>query len=117
MKIEYDLIRRILLKVEADTDGDINYTIADYCEQNFPDVDLKKSTYHFNYLVKAGMIEATNSYFSDLTHSGHDFANNIHSDTIWNRTKEKIKPLGEVGIKVIASVAAELVKEFLKIPH
>ena len=113
MRIDYDLVRRILLKVEGDVDGDINYPITEYCEQNFADVDLKKRLYHFKYLIKSGMIEASNSYFTDLTSDGHDFAFDIHSDTVWNRTKEAFKPLGEVGIKVVATIASELVKEFL----
>jgi len=117
MKIEYDLVRRILLQVEGDVDGDTNYTITDYCEQSFPDIELKKSTYHFKYLIKSGMIEASSSYFNDLTIAGHDFAYDIHSDTVWNRTKEKIKSLGAVSVKVLAAVAAEVVKEYLQIPR
>jgi len=116
MKIEIDLVRRILLQVEEAVDGDMNYPISEYCEQSLPDVDLKKAVYHFKYLIKSGMIEASNSYFNDLTPAGHNFANDINSDTVWRRTKEKIKPFGKVGIDILAAVAAGVVKELLMIP-
>ncbi len=49
-----------------------------------------------------------------LTFKGHEFINTIREDKIWNKTKEKLKTLGNaITIQAITDVATKAFKELI----
>ncbi|MDR3591553.1 MAG: DUF2513 domain-containing protein [Negativicutes bacterium] len=113
MKLNYDLIRDILLDIEEIADGHTNYPFLFYWEEKFISYDQMAFFYHMKYLSDARLIEAKNGYFIDLTPKGREYLDNIRDKTIWDETKSKIKPLGNVTLDVITATAKALVLKYL----
>jgi len=116
MKLDNDIVRTILLQVEEDVDGVVNYSIRSYCEEMFPNCNVDKTTYHMKYLIDAGFMQAANGYFIDITPKGRDFLNNVRDDGIWNETKKAVKPMGTVAIGIVSEIAASIVKKTFNLP-
>lgn len=53
--------------------------------------------------VRGGVIES--AIIADITPKGHEFLDNIHSDTIWNATKKRAKVVGKVSLSALAQGA------------
>jgi len=116
LRLDNDLVRTILLQIEKDVDGIINYEVKSYCEHQFPEYPCEQTVYHMKYLIDAHFLQAANGYFRDITPIGRDFLNNIRNDGVWSDTKKIIKPLGSVAINVVSEVAASIVKKTLNLP-
>ena len=101
----------MLLQIEEDVDGNVNYEIESYCENKFPDYKVEQSVYHMKYLIDARFVQANSGYFRDITPIGRDFLNNVRNDGIWSDTKKVIKPLGTVALGIVSDIAASIVKK------
>lgn len=109
MKLNYDLIREILFKIEEISDGCTNYESQSFVEECFPEYQNNVVFYHLKYLRQSNLIEPMDSaWIIDLTPQGHEYLNNIRTDTAWNQVKAKIQPLGSVALSVVAEVAKSL---------
>jgi len=113
MKLNYDLIREILMFIEEKADGDINYTAELIWEERFTSYDNRVVYYHVKYLCDASFIESSNGYIIDITPNGRGYLDNIRNSNIWEKTKDTIKPLGNVTFGVISEVAKHLVTNYL----
>ena len=92
MKRDMDLIRKIALAFDEQPAG--QYL------QNLDGVSQVEFTYNARLMVEAGLAHGTSQSFLDptedfvalfnLTWQGHDFADAIRSDTVWNSAKEKL---------------------------
>ena len=71
MKLDYDLIRDILLYVEEQADGHTNY-LWENLYNKFPGETPDKLQYHKKYLIDSGMIDGNSRAFIDLTPYGHE---------------------------------------------
>jgi len=50
-------------------------------------------------------------YCDHITHEGHDFLQSIEDDTVWVRTKERLKNVGgTAALSVVKSIAVEVSK-------
>lgn len=87
MKIDNDLIRIMLLQVELDVDGMVNYEIENYCEDRFSECP-DKAIYHMKYLIDAQLVQARNGFLRDLTPAGHDILKNIREITCGQKPKK-----------------------------
>ena len=115
MKRDLELIRKILLNVEAD-----KYAYgASVRVEGYPDEIVGQ---HVALLLDAGLVEGrlrmTDAYgivgamIDRLTNSGHDFCAAIHEDTIWNKVRAKvIKPGIAFSLKLVMEMVQELVKQ------
>jgi hypothetical protein len=121
MKRDMDLIRRILLDIEAqeDPEEDIELDSGGKSEQVIQ--------YHLHLLYDGGFINAheispmtaaANWYQPlGLTWKGHEFLDDIRNDTVWNKTKEKVgAQVGTVSLAVLQEVAKATVKSLLGLP-
>lgn len=109
MKLNYDLIREILFKIEEISDGWTNYESQSFVKEYFPEYQNNIVLYHLKYLRHSNLIEPMDSdWIIDLTPQGHEYLNNIRTDTAWNQVKTKIQPLGSVALSVVAEVAKSL---------
>jgi len=106
-----DLVREILLKIEASQESPL--TIDGL---GINDWDSKAVGYHLQLLHEAGLIVANFAYADNVVYSalierltwdGHEFLNAIRSDTVWAKTKSKItETVGTASIEVVKAVAS-----------
>jgi hypothetical protein len=114
MKRDFDLVRSILLQVEAAPSGaPIMQLSAD------ESIDLATMLEHIEIIAQEGLIEAEvfsgpDGFFSiqKLTWKGHDFLANARNDTAWKHVMGQVK---EKGLALTISVISGLLsKEALK---
>lgn len=111
MKRDMDLIREILIKLEALPPHDELASDEINCDKTEEEI-----TEHMLLIEEAGLAEGLVTNFSDfkiislqrLTNSGHDYLDMIRRDTIWNKIKETAREKGiELtidGVKAIGSL-------------
>lgn len=111
MKRDWDLCRKILLKIEDDyIDTDIvNLTVEKYSKEEV--------AYHCNIMYEAGLISSFDSKYADnriylfhvggLTWEGHEFIEKIRDESFFEKIKKEIKknavPLCFEGIKIFVT--------------
>lgn len=108
MKRDMDLVRRIVLAATELSPGDWLVEIDG--------VDSAVFAEHVQLMEEAGLVDATiTGYFAGgtsaavrrLTWDGQEFADQIRSDTLWQKAKENV-------IKPSASFSFSLLREWLK---
>lgn len=96
MKRDMDLVRKILLHIEANQDGKINLDIPDYSRDEI--------YLHVQLMKEGGLVEASIVPNPDgrehrilacvvrkLTWEGHDFLDAARDDTLWEQAKKLYK--------------------------
>lgn len=91
------------------------HEIADY-------TDLKKEfkkeeiAYCVYMLADSGLIKTLSASdfireirVETLTYKGHEFLKQIENDTVWNKVKEVIKPIGAFTVGIISKVAENVI--------
>jgi hypothetical protein len=111
MRIDYDLLREILLVVEDITDGHTNYTYdAIYDSLN---EEPQKVWYHIKYLTDVAYIEAGNGFFIDITPIGRAYLDSVRDESVWSTVKEQITAVKSVPLDVAKTVATKAVLNLL----
>ncbi len=120
MKRDFDLIRSILLQVEAAPAGCPidSFTLPD-------GADAAIFTEHLQLLFDEEMIEGEIFASGDgpvidvrrLTWKGHDFLDAVRSDTIWKKAKEQLSKVGgSASLEIFKALLSQLVKAQLSLP-
>lgn len=112
MRLNHDLIRQLLLRIEDIADGCTNFPLQYFIEE-FPEYSQKDVNYHIKFLSDAGLIESHEAYVIDITPYGRNYLDSIRNNSIWENTKEKIQPLGSVALSVISDIGLSLIKKQL----
>jgi hypothetical protein len=118
MKRDMDLVREILLAVEAGSFLDLDQllSVLKTGQRNFDD----PVCYHIKMLVEeAGLLSARDAKSLDgpywlrleLTWTGHEFLNNIRDSAIWAETKAGAQKLGGFSFELVGALAKGLVKK------
>lgn len=81
----------------------VEYTSLKLKEAGFINA-ITSSDFEGNYLVS----------FIDITYSGHQFLNNIHSDTVWSNVKEISKKVGSSSVSAISQIATGVISAIIK---
>ncbi len=102
MKRDNDLIRSLLLEIEAHDDAIFLCVLTD----GSPD-DERRSYYHLKLLVDAGMLEERGKFGGSfrMTNYGHDFIEAIRSESIWNDVKGVVATVGGATLGIMADIA------------
>ena len=119
MERNMDLCRLILFKIEAE------YRSTSLYNLNIDGFDLDTVAYHCKILADAGLLDSFAPTYGDdriytfsvgsLTWSGHGFLDKIRENTMWNRTKNKIKENAlPMTLEIIKSVATNLINDQIK---
>ena len=123
MKRNMDLVREILLQVEATGAGKtIKLNIADYGEE---EIGL-----HVELMIGHGLIEGTtipagngpahrilNYRIEKMTWEGHDFLDAARNDTIWEKAKKKcLAATGGLAFDALKACLVEFGKEAISRP-
>lgn len=136
MKLNYECLRQVLLTLEEflDLKDDLNFktmTVEEiasipilvnsfsqkdiaYCVYMLADAELITYVKSKNLIDENGFFYGiTDSFVSSLTYKGHEFLQQIRNETIWFKTKEKLKPLGIMTIDIISQVASNVIISML----
>ncbi|WP_414552499.1 DUF2513 domain-containing protein [Anabaena sp. CCY 0017] len=121
MKRDMDLIRKIILNIEANQHGfaNHNFQIEGYTSEQI--------SYHSYLIIQGGLAEGittTNVQSSsptaiirNLTWQGHEFADAARNDSIWHKAMERIKEKGDaVPISVLTQLLISIVKTSIGLP-
>jgi hypothetical protein len=114
LKRDFDLIRDILLQIEAAPANSRRFRIR------IPEKDQDVVDEHVELLIESGLVDGAPRHVSGapmyveievmvtrLTWEGHDFLSSMRDDTIWRKAKtEIIKP----GLSFTFSLLAEWLK-------
>lgn len=115
MKLHHDLVREVLLQVEAWLDP------LGWVELEFPDRPYEEVAYHVEKLNEAGFLQAdelTSSSGYDwkarqMTYEGHEFLDTVRDPEIWRTTKEMAKKVGVSSVEVLFQIGKNAVKQKL----
>lgn len=114
MKRDMDLIREILLKVEADPQLDGSHAYKTFEASDFKGHSQEEITYHVDLLFEARLVEGIGTLdqapaISRLTWQGHEFIADISDATVWAVVKERTRAFPEVALSLVWEIAkAEL---------
>ena len=114
MKRDMDLVRKILLEIEA------NYVSTTICGFEIEGYDIAAVAYHCKILYEAGLISDYNANYGDdeidylsvgsLTWDGHDYLDKVRDDTLWAKTKDTIVQKGlPLILDTIKTVSSALI--------
>lgn len=101
MKLEKDLVREILLAVEASNEDPLGWT-----ELNLEGRETLDVSYHVMLLHEAGLIVGEDLSTDDglewlpkrLTYTGHEFLDTVRDAEVWTLTKTGIEKVGSVSL-------------------
>lgn len=117
MKRNWELVRKILIKLEQQAEAD-GWLVSDDV-QGF---DAETVAYHIKMLHQAKLIDAVETGGIDrfdytaraLTWDGHEFLDKIRKDTVWNGVKKTIKDKGlDLSVDAIKIAGAKLIEQVL----
>ncbi|WP_434676236.1 DUF2513 domain-containing protein [Pseudomonas sp. D3-10] len=116
MKLDKELVREILLAVEAydKPNGWLKLDIKGWSAQEV--------SYHVMILDEANLLSGTslggmNSFEwqpTRLTYKGHEFLDAIRDPEIWRRTKEGAEKSGVAGLGFLVEIGKAYCKQMLK---
>jgi hypothetical protein len=111
MQRDMDLVRQMLLEIEALPPREVYHTSSSTIEADSQILDA-----HLGLLNDAGFVAnysgaRRGSMCTGLTWAGHEFLNNARSDTVWNAAKAKVQ---ESGLSVSLTVMAALLETYVK---
>lgn len=120
MKRDMDLIRDLLLKLEAfpTSRGAIYHLTAEDDELRFDNYDPDLVDYHLALLLEVDFVERVSGgrpmegiMFRRLTWAGHDFLDSVRDPVIWNRTKDGALAAGGFTVDLLAELAKGFIKK------
>jgi Hypothetical protein (DUF2513) len=121
MKRDMDVIRTMLLQIEADddlkllhtkkpTDSDV-YQVLQLCEAKLIVGVVVVECMGGEWILQQTMRPR-------LTWEGHEFLDAARSESVWNDAKKKIgKALGSVSVTVLKQLLTQLAKQQLGLPQ
>ncbi len=117
MKRDMDLIRQLLLTIEADEHGFATRDIE------IPSYTQEQIDYHAVLLGEAGLAEVTDvttmgskspkAILLRLTWAGHEFLDSSRENHIWNQAKDKVGKIGGASLPIWGAVLTEIIKNRL----
>ena len=115
MKLDYDLIRKILENIETQSDGQkIIWVKANEIQGNYSQQQID---YHLKILGDDALIDIQaqlngalgTTAINRLTAEGHRVLEAMKNDTIWNKIKGAALNMGVDGVKQIPSLAIKFI--------
>lgn len=123
MKLDMDLVREILLQIEATEPGKA-------IKLDIPNAGKEEIGLHVELMIEDGLIKGTTVPAGDghahrilayriekMTREGHDFLDAAQNDTIWQKAKKKfLEAPGGLALDVLKAFLVELGKEAISRP-
>lgn len=116
VKLDKDLVREVLLKLEAD-DSDPR----DWKDLDITEWPREQVAYTISVLADGGLIEAEELSSHDsydwratrLTFQGHEYLETIRDSEVWRTTKEVANKTGVYSLQVLMEAGKMVVKQKL----
>lgn len=111
MRRDDDLLRRLMLEIEANPDP-LHVHVHSLRGEDEDEVEY----FHLRLLVDEGFLEETgrSGGVFRMTMRGHDFVGAVRSDTAWNRTKAvAAKVSADLSISMLRDIALGLLRQEL----
>ena len=120
VKRDMDLVREVLLAIESERELDNTQN----ARLILRDRDSGEVGYTVDLLIREGFVNGASErrmhghapMVSGLTWEGHELLDNIRDPGVWEKTKEKAKPLLSVSLAVLAELAKAEIKRRLGLP-
>jgi predicted transcriptional regulator len=115
MKRNMELVRTILIDIEAQTPTDIPLLVK------IPGYSHEEVNYHLILLHEAGLIEAQKRFGDNkeevfperLTWAGHEFLDSARNDNVWNKTKEIVMSKGgDISFEILKGLLSSVAMSF-----
>jgi len=125
MKRDMELIREIMLKLEAwpMEMGDAVVMTPELMLSEIPGRDLAEINHHMDLVYAEGFIDDGRSrssgpmfgfLFFGLTMAGHDFLDTVRSPEVWRRTKAGASEIGSVSVQLLLELGKGYAKELAR---
>ena len=113
MKLDKDLVRKILLKLEEDQSEPreiVNLQVSGHTHREI--------SYHVQLLSQAGFVKAIDASSFDgedwkpqhLTYEGHEFLDTVRDPQIWRETKDMAGKVGAVSVQMLWEIGKAVLK-------
>jgi len=114
MKLDYDLIRQLLLDIEERAEGFIPDTASSY-RKSYPKIDEKYFLYHIKYLSESGYIKTGIDLedIYDITPRGREYLDSIRDQGVWEEVKKKLQPFSSVPSDILVALAKDALSHLL----
>lgn len=117
MKLDKDLVREILLAVEASEEDPLGWT-----ELNLEGREALDVSYHVMLLHEAGLIVGQDLSTDDglewlpkrLTYKGHEFLDTVRDGEVWELTKTGAEKVGSASLSLMFELGKAYGKQVLK---
>ena len=112
MKLDYDLIKALLEKIETTCHGRGSLYSATDGLDNF---EMEQIDYHINILADDDLVEIAEVVHagficvSRLTAEGHRVLEAMRSNSVWNKIKDQVISAGISGLKQIPALAIKYI--------
>jgi Hypothetical protein (DUF2513) len=113
-KRSMDLLRALLLKVEAEANpvGEFSLTSSDF--DGFSEMQVWQ---HIQLLEDAGFIEEAQQMFGgesswqvgQILWNGHEYLDKVRDPEVWRKTKEIAAKAGGGGVEVMSQIASSVI--------
>jgi len=116
MKRDMDLIRRMLIEIEANDSCELTDVSEEIFAQHVPlltEEQLIKGRVALESLNGPPGVQQTMAYVR-LTSKGQDFLASIRDESVWNKTKAKVAEIGgTIAFSMLSALANKCLKEKL----
>jgi len=113
MKLDPDIVRRLLLEIEEQHDGpdwEMSISNADY-----PRFYAASKLYEAGYVLALSLpgIEPDEGYLAvrELTFTGHDFLDTVRDEKVWAAVKSGSKSIGSASLETLVTVGKGLIRK------
>lgn len=121
MQRDMDLMRLVVLRVEMDHQGPndlVDYEDFDH-DMVIDGYTPAQVEYHLKLAIQSRLFDIPGGagglyIFSGLTPAGHDFADSVRDDKIWNMTKQGALKASGFTFELLGQLAKGLVKQQLE---
>ncbi|MFM0308365.1 DUF2513 domain-containing protein [Paraburkholderia sp. RL17-383-BIF-A] len=127
MKRDMDLVRELMLKLEALPLPSSGFTVIDASTVMVEGYTAEQIDYHLSLLQEARFIHAGGLDFGmsgpgfncgvgfrNLTWAGHDFVDAVRSPDVWSRTKQAASAAGGFTVELLVFAAKTYVESRIK---
>jgi hypothetical protein len=123
MKRDMDLIRALMLKLEAlPVDGHSIFAVgADDEEVTISGVSVDQLAYHLRLLRDHGYLDSPGEPslsgkipFRGFTWAGHDLIDSFRDEDVWRKTKTHAEQVGAWTVDILSGLAKAIIKAKLK---
>ena len=114
MRLNADCVRDVMLFLEENLEL-VSFLDCSNIEINYTSNDV---TYTCAKLIEAGYLIGNTKVdlsghmkvvINSITWNGHQFLDNVRSNTVWKKTKETAIKLGSVSVSFLSNIAAQII--------